>query len=146
MNHGRIQVIAVNASLRSIKLCEHLKDIAHVEIRPQSQLPSFLLQLTFNLTHITDSLSEVSGTMEQVLVELSSTWEKHVLSFCEMIKLHRSFVEVLTSALYLMIGSVKPLCEVYFVLLILIVRVRIVENILALSLATIVDCAHRWCG
>lgn len=84
--------------------------------------------------------------MEQVLVELSSTWEKHVLSFCEMIKLHRSFVEVLTSALYLMIGSVKPLCEVYFVLLILIVRVRIVENILALSLATIVDCAHRWCG
>lgn len=84
--------------------------------------------------------------MEQVLVELGSTWEKHVLSFCEVIKLHRSFVEVLAGALHLVISSVKSLCEVHFVLLVLIVRVRIVENILALSLAAIVNCAHRWCG
>lgn len=146
MNHRCIQVIAVNASLRSIKLREHLKDITHVEVRPQGQLSSLLLQLAFNLAHVTDSLSEISCSMEQVLVELGSTWEKHVLSFCEMVKLHRSFVEVLTCALYLVISSVKSFCEVHFVFLVLIVRVRIVENILALTLMTIVDCAHRGRG
>ena len=65
MNHGRIQVVAVDSSLARIQLREHLIHVTHVEVRAQSKLSTFLFELSLDFCHVAEGLSEVSRTIEQ---------------------------------------------------------------------------------
>ena len=68
MNDCSVQVIAVHAAFRGIELGEHLIGVAHIEIRPESELTPLLLELPLHFAHVAEGLRELARTSEGPLI------------------------------------------------------------------------------